>query len=154
MKYVLDTNALNQITRPKVQRNANVDSWLSTVNDNELYFTVLSVMEIQAGIEKLRRNKDPQKHVLAGKIQDDFEAILVEHADRILSVDVPAARDWGRRTQKHGTKNANDLGIIAIVSTQPDAIAVTRNEQDFRHRGIPVLNPFKNPPAEFHDPET
>ncbi|EIF29070.1 putative nucleic acid-binding protein, contains PIN domain [Burkholderia sp. Ch1-1] len=154
MKYVLDTNVLNQLVKAKAQRNAEVDSWLSGINDNELYFTVLSAMEIQAGIEKLRRNKDPEKHTLAQKIQDAFEAILEEHADRILPVDVSAARDWGRRTQKHGTKNANDLGIIAIVSTQTDAVAVTRNEQDFRHRGISVLNPFKKPPEEFHDLET
>ena len=153
MKYVLDTNVLKQFTKLKSQRNANVNQWLASRDDKQLYITALSAMEIQMGIEALRKRAEPGKAAVAAQIERDFDALLQKFKDRLLAVDVAAAREWGRRLTKHGTKNRNDLGIIAIVATQARAVAVTQNESDFRHRGIRTINPFKNPAVECHDSE-
>ena len=152
MKYVLDTNVVKRISSPK--RNANVDKWLASVNDSEIYMTSLTLQEVQKGIEMLRKNAAPEKVKTALQIEQAFDVFLSQFQERILPLDAIDAPQWGRRFAKQGTKNANDLAIVAIVATQDDAVAVTQNLADFRHRGITVLNPYEDPPALFQDPET
>jgi hypothetical protein len=152
MKYVLDTNVIKKISGKN--RNGNIDKWLSGIDDKDLYVTSLSLQEIQKGIELLKRNADPEKAKTALKIQRELDAWLTQMEDRVLPLDAKAAREWGRRLAKHGTKSANDLAIISIVAVQDDATAVTQNLADFRHRGIRVLNPYTDPPTVHHDPES
>ncbi|NHZ37551.1 PIN domain-containing protein [Massilia rubra] len=152
MKYVLDTNVVKRIG--SANRNANVDKWMATVNDSDLYLTLMTLQEVQKGIELLKRKSDPAKVLAARQIEQDFDKILSVFNDRILPLDALAAREWGRRLARHGTKEANDLAIIAIIAMHGDAIAVTQNISDFRHRGITVINPYDNPPSLFIDPET
>ena len=152
MKYVLDTNVVKRISSPK--RNANVDKWLASVDDLELYLTPLTLQEVQKGIEMLRKSTDPGKVKSAQQIEQAFDVFLSQFEERILPLDAVAAREWGRRLAKQGTRNANDLAIISIVAMQDNAVAVTQNLADFRHRGITVLNPYEDPPAVFQDPET
>lgn len=152
MRYVLDSNVLKKISGD--ERNANVDKWLATVNDIDLYITVFTVMESQKGIELLKKSKNPIKAKLAMEIERGFEEFLADWEERILQLDVNAAREWGRRLAKHGAKNAYDLGIISIISKQNNAVAVSRNLIDFRHRGITVIDPFEDPAAQYSDPET
>lgn len=152
MKKVLDTNVLKKMSGPK--RNANIDKWLLTVDDLELYLTTLSLQEMQKGIELLRKRADPAKVSIALQLERELDVLVSQFGERILPLDAPAAREWGRRLAKQGTKDANDLGIISIVATQPDAVAVTRNLNDFRHKGIKVLNPYDDPPSLYDDPET
>lgn len=152
MKYVLDSNVFKKISSQK--RNKNIDKWLASIDDADLFITALTVQETQEGIERLRKNKDPAKVAAANEIERRFEEYLSEYEDRILPVDAKAAREWGRRLAKHGTKKANDLAIISIVAMQNDAVAVSQNLCDFRHRGITVINRYDDPPSEFSDPET
>jgi toxin FitB len=154
MKYVLDTNVLKQFSKLRAQRNPNVNRWLADHDDKQLYITTLSAMEMQKGIESLRKRGLPNKVALASQMERDLNALLKKFGERMLVVDTAAAREWGRRLTKHGTKNCTDLGIISVVSTQGPAAAVTQNESDFRHRGIRTVNPFKDPAPEFNDVET
>ncbi|MDB5933796.1 MAG: toxin/antitoxin system PilT protein [Massilia sp.] len=152
MKYVLDTNVVKRLATPK--RNANVDKWLAVIDEPELFITCMTVQEVQKGIELLRRQGSAEKVETARQIEVAFDVFLSQVEGRILPLDAAAARDWGRRLARHGTRNANDLAIIAIVATQKDAVAVTQNLADFRHRGIRVLNPYDDPPSQFNDAET
>ena len=152
MKYVLDTNVVKRLASKK--RNSNVDAWLATVSDNEIYMTVFSIQETHTGIELLKRNKDPFKVKAAIDLETKFEKHLKNMEGRILDLNAAAAKDWGRRLSKHGTKNDNDLAIISIVATEINAVAVSQNLIDFRHRGITLINPYDNPPSIYTDPES
>lgn len=112
MKYVLDSNVFKKISSQK--RNKSIDKWLASIDDADLFITALTVQETQEGIERLRKNKDPAKVAAANEIERRFAEYLSEYEDRILPVDAKAAREWGRRLAKHGTKKANDLAIISI----------------------------------------
>lgn len=118
-----------------------------------LFVTVLTIQEIHKGIGLLRKSGSAQKIATASDIEVAFDAVLLQFEERVISLGSLAARDWGRRLARQGTKNSNDLAIIAIVATLPGAIAVTRNLVDFRHKGVAVLNPFDDR-HEFDDPET
>lgn len=152
MKYVLDTNVVKRIS--SANRNANVDKWMATINDSDLYLTVMTLQEVQKGIELLRRKADSAKALAARKMEREFDQFVARFNERILPLDALAAREWGRRLARHGTKDANDLAIIAIIARHGDAVAVTQNISDFRHRGITVINPYDNPPSLYKDPET
>ena len=152
MKYVLDTNVFSKMSGPNC--NANIAKWRRTVNDSDLFVTVLTIQEIHKGIGMLRKSGGVEKIAKASAIEAAFDAVLSQFEERVISLGSAAARDWGRRLARQGTKNSNDLGIIAIVATLPGAIAVTRNLIDFRHKGIAVLSPFDDPPMKFHDVET
>ena len=152
MKYVLDTNVIKRFGG--AHANGNIQKWRAPINDNEIFITVLSIQEIKKGIEARRKTSDPQKVKLAADLQASLDKLVSEFKDRILPIDTPAALEWGRRLSKHGTKSANDLAIISIVAANQPAAAVTQNLADFRHRGVQVIDPYDDPPAEYHDAET
>lgn len=152
MKYILDSNVFKRVAGSN--RNKNVDKWLATVNDADLYVSSLTLLESQQGITLLRKSADLSKVRTANEIESELNGFLTDLGDRILSIDQLAAREWGRRLTKHGTKKWIDLGIISVVATTPDAVAVTQNLEDFRHRGLTVINPYDDPPSTYSDAET
>lgn len=152
MKYVLDTNVIKRFGGAKP--NANVRKWHATVNDNDIYITAMSIQEISKGVGLARRSGGASQMAAAAAIEQSLRQLIEEFGGRILPIDAPAAIEWGRRLARHGTKNANDLAIMAIVAANRPAAALTQNLSDFRHRGIEVINPYEDPPLYFHDAET
>ncbi len=65
-------------------------------------------------------------------------------SDRILPVDSAVAQEWGRMLATR-EKHIDDAGIAATAKTHGLTV-VTRNVADFRGRGVPLLNPYKDPP--------
>lgn len=152
MKYILDTNVIKRFGGSNP--NANIKKWHGTINDSDIYITALSIQEINQGIEKLRKTGDAAKIKTADTLRAALDQLILDFKDRILSIDDVVALEWGRRLSKHGTKNANDLAIISVVASNQPATAITQNLQDFRHRGIEVINPYDDPPSQYDDPET
>ena len=50
MKYLLDTCVISELVKPKP--NEKVVSWLQQQNEDNLYLSVLTLGEIEKGIEK------------------------------------------------------------------------------------------------------
>lgn len=145
MKYVLDSNVFKYVSGSN--RKPNIDAWLGTVNDNDLYVSVMTLHESAYGIEQLRKRRKPEHQKVADLLAHNLDTYIAEHIERILLLDAAAALEWGRRLASQGTKNANDLAILSIVATQGDAVVVTMNVDDFANRGITVIDPSKNPAA-------
>ena len=137
MRYLLDTNVLKEVGRPNPHRN--VVSWLDTVDDTDLVISVISVREIWKGIEK-KRNKEPAQ---AGQLESAANGIFEAFQGRILAIDEPIARRWGKLLAE-SEKHIEDTGLAASAYVH-DLVLVTRNEADFKARGVNVLNPFKKP---------
>ncbi|MDK4731495.1 type II toxin-antitoxin system VapC family toxin [Rhizobium sp. CNPSo 3490] len=138
MRYLLDTNVLKELSRPKPHQNVEV--WFDTVDDNDLAISVISVREISKGIEKKRQSDELTANTLAKAADGIFSAF----AGRILPVDETVARCWGRALGQ-SDKHVDDAGLAATAEVH-NLIMVTRNVSDFDGRGVAVLDPFKKSP--------
>jgi predicted nucleic acid-binding protein len=143
MKYVLDSNVFKFISGG--MRKPNIDAWLATVNDSDLYVSVMTLQESAYGIEQLRKRKNPEHREVADLLARNLQRYIEEHGERVLPLHTAAALEWGRRLASQGTKNTNDLAILSIAAAQADAAVVTMNVDDFAHRGVTVFAPSKAP---------
>lgn len=144
LKYVLDSKVFEFVSS-KTPRKPNIDEWLATVDDSDIYLTAMTIQESAHGIALLKARKNPEHQQVAALPEANLQAYVADHAERILPLDAAAAFEWGRRLASQGTKNANDLAILTIVATQSNAVVVTMNVQDFAHRGITVIDPSRRP---------
>lgn len=139
MKYLLDTNVLKELSRPKPHEH--VAAWLDSVDDQDLAISAITVREISKGIEKKRTGG---KDDLADALSADADRIFAAYSGRILPVDESLARAWGAALGQ-SDKHVDDTGIAATARVH-GLVVVTRNETDFQGRGVAILNPFKKPP--------
>jgi len=87
--YLLDTSLISE-TR-KLRADAGVMAFLAAADGAGLFLSVLTLGELRKGVEAKRRNDAATAARLEAWV-DDIETTL---ADRVLPVDVAAARLWG-----------------------------------------------------------
>jgi predicted nucleic acid-binding protein len=137
--FRLDTNIPSELIRqdsaPQVER------WLDEANDEELFFSVISLGEILKGITILPASKHRAglQEWLDGTLRPWFEG-------RILPVTVPIAERWGVlsgkcRLQGKQVKVAD--GLIVATALHHQLTIVTRNVKDFAGLGAEILNPWE-----------
>lgn len=131
--YLLDTNIISELRKPRP--HGGVVAWLESVNDAELFLSVVSLAEIQAGIE-LTREQDPDK---AKHIETWLE--LVASTYNILPMDVAAFREWVRIMHRKSDTLYEDA-MIAATAKMNNLTVVTRNVADFKNFEVTILNPF------------
>jgi predicted nucleic acid-binding protein len=134
--FLLDTVVLSELRKPPRQRNRNLVHWIGEVPSQDLFVSVLTVGEIERGIER-QRQMNP---AIAQDIAAWLDLILRTYGGRILGVDVAVARRWGRLSHRIGNKGL-DLAIAATALEHGLTVA-TRNVADFAPTGVPFLNPF------------
>ena len=135
--FLLDTVVLSELRERPKQRNRNVVRWIGAISPQEVFLSVVTIGEVERGIER-QRQLDP---LFAGRLADWLEATLRAYGDRILAVDVAVARRWGRLSQRLGNKGL-DLAIAATALEHGLTVA-TRNVSDFVPTGVAVFNPFE-----------
>ena len=86
--YLLDTNIVSELRKPRP--HGAVVAWLQARDDAELYVSVVTLAEIQAGIE-LTRDQDPAK---AREIEDWLDAVAQSY--NVLFMDADIFRGWAR----------------------------------------------------------
>jgi predicted nucleic acid-binding protein len=134
--FLLDTVVLSELRKPPRQRNRNLVQWIREVPSQDLFVSVLTIGEIERGIERQRQRDLP----FAKNIADWLDTIIRTYEGRILAVDVAVARRWGRLSHQIGNKGL-DLAIAATALEHGLAV-VTRNVSDFEPTGVSVLDPF------------
>ena len=132
--YLLDTNVLSALRRP--DRHPAPAAWLRDQRPSDVYLSVVTVAEIERGIAR----QLPQDPTFARELATWLERTLATFTDRLLGVDVPTARRWGRLSATLGHQGA-DL-LIAATALQHGLTVVTRNTRHFHPTGAPILNPF------------
>jgi predicted nucleic acid-binding protein len=140
LMFLLDTVVLSELRKPPRQRNHNLVRWIGEVPSPDLFISVVTVGEIERGIERQRT----MDLAFAQRLASWLDIILRTYEGRILMVDVAVARRWGRLSQQIGNKGL-DLAIAATALEHGLTVA-TRNESDFEPAGVPVFNPFEPPP--------
>ena len=138
--FLLDTVVLSELRKPPRQRNPHLLHWIEGVASQDLFISVVTIGEIERGIERQRRLVPP----IAQSLATWLDAVLRTYEGRILVMDVAIARRWGRLSQQIGNKGL-DLAIAA-TALEHGLTVVTRNISDFAPTGVAVIDPFSSPP--------
>ena len=134
MSFLFDTVVLSELRRAKPSRK--VVQWIKAQKADSLFISVVSIGEIERGIEKARKSDA----VFAAELEQWLETLLNLYADRVLQVSANAARLWGRHSARLGHDGA-DLLIAATALTHGSTV-VTRNVKHFAPTGARVFDPF------------
>lgn len=135
MSYLIDTNIISELTRPKPDRR--VVHWFDNVTDSALYLSVLSLGEIRNGIERLQKSQRKERLMLW--LEQELPAWF-EH--RLLPIDAGVADRWGRLLAESGRSVPAIDSLLAATAIHHDLRLVTRNVSDFPFSGLTVVNPW------------
>ena len=86
--FLLDTVVLSELRKPLRQRNPNLVYWIEAISSRDLFVSVVTVGEIERGIER-QRQPNPQ---FAARLTAWLDAVLRTYEGRILPVDIAVAR--------------------------------------------------------------
>jgi len=139
MRYLLDTCVVSELVAR--DPNQQVIDWIDGVDPEAIYLSVITIGEIRKGIEKLADSK--RKSMLQQWLEDE---LLVRFSGRILPIDSGVMLTWGQmigRLELSGKKMAAMDSLIAAIVSHRNLILVTRNEGDFQHSGVQIVNPWK-----------
>ena len=136
MSYLIDTNVISELVRPKP--DAAVLDWFASTPDDALFLSVLTLGEIRKGVEKL---PEPQRREklrlwLEHDLRDWF-------GTRILSIGPDVADHWGRLLAQAGRPVPAVHSLLAATALHHDLRLVTRNTKDFDYTGLEVINPWE-----------
>lgn len=132
--YLLDTNVVSELRKPRP--HGAVVAWVEEANDDDLHLSVVTLGELQAGVE-ITREQDPEK---ADELEQWID--LTANTYNLLPLDGRTFRTWARLM--HG--RSDDLlmdGLIAATAKVHHLTVVTRNVRDFTPFGVETLNPFE-----------
>jgi toxin FitB len=139
MRFLIDTNVLSEPGRPKP--DARVVTWLDRQSSLDLAISVLTLGEIEKGIQLLPpgRKRERLAEWLATDLPRQFHG-------RVLPVDDRVALAWGgllaEARRAHRPVPVTDSLLLATAEVY-GLILVTRNERDCGGRGVPIHNPWE-----------
>lgn len=134
--YLIDTNVLSELRR-RERTHPKVATWADSVPASDLYLSVITILEIEAGTLLLSRRDAAQGAVLRAWINDK---VLPAFAGRILDIDTKVAQ---RCASLHvPDPRAERDALIAATALVHRMRVVTRNAGDFLPMGVDVLNPW------------
>jgi tRNA(fMet)-specific endonuclease VapC len=139
MTFLLDTCVISELVAK--QPNLHVVQWIDSMDEDKLFLSAVTIGEIKRGIEKLADST--RKSALAEWLEGD---LLLRFTDRILPIDTPVMLVWGQLTadlEKQGRPMPAIDSLIAATCLQARLDLVTRNESDFAHSGVAVVNPWE-----------
>jgi toxin FitB len=137
--FLIDTNVLSEYNRPGGPDDG-VKRWLETTDRLSQHVSVITLAEIQKGIELLAEGK--RRAQLEQWLTRDLEAWF---SGRILPVDRQVAMSWASLVAE-GMRTGRPLptvdSLIAATALAFDLTIVTRNTKDFEGIGASILNPW------------
>jgi predicted nucleic acid-binding protein len=139
MTFLLDTCVISELVAK--QPNLHVVQWVDSIDEDKLFLSAITIGEIKRGIEKLADSS--RKSALVEWLEGD---LLIRFTDRILPIDTSVVLVWGQLTadlEKQGRRMPAIDSLIAATCLQGRLDLVTRNESDFAHSGVTVINPWE-----------
>ncbi len=141
MNYLLDTNLISELIAR--EPNQKVVDWIDSLDPETVYLSVITIGELRKGIEKLASSR--RKDQLTTWLASD---LLRRFADKMVAITIDVMLVWGeltRRLERDGKPIAAIDSLIAASVLEGQYTLVTRNEDDFQHTGVPIINPWKLP---------
>ncbi len=136
--FLLDTNVVSELRKAgDGKADANVVTWLSSVDAATLYLSAMTLMEIELGVLRIERRDAAQGARLRAWMTHH---VLPEFLDRTLPVDAAVAL---RCAPLHVPDPRSERdALIAATALVHGMTVVTRNVADFEATGVPLLNPW------------
>lgn len=138
MLYLLDTNVVSELRKAGDGRaDDRVTDWLAREDATRFFLSVVTVMELDIGVGRIER-RDPAQ---GARLREWIDGrVLPAFADRILPIDLPVALRCAR-LHVPDPRAERDV-LIAATALVCGMTVVTRNVEDFRATGVPLVNPW------------
>ena len=138
MMYLLDTNVVSELRKIRLDKaDKHVAQWADSVDAADLYLSVISLQELEIGVQLAERRDPPQGAIFRTWLNHH---VLPAFVNRILPVDVAVAQ----RSASLHVPNPRPVrdGLIAATALVHGMTVVTRNVADFEPTGVAILNPW------------
>ena len=137
MRYLLDTNVISEL-----RKGSRCDPAVAAWEQAELIpqggaVSVITIGEIRKGIDLIAQRDQSQ----AASLETWLQGLGQQFASRILPITIDVAEEWGRLNAKRPLPAADSL--IGATANVHGLILATRNVNDIRDVGVPVINPFE-----------
>ena len=140
MKWLLDTCVVSEFAKPAPE--PRVVQWLHQQPYDDLALSVLTVGEIEKGIQKLPES--PKKNRLLSWLGTE---VMARFEGRLLDVDIAVAKRWAHidaESESKGRPLAAIDGLIAATGLVHQLTLVTRDTPDMEAIGVPLFNPWNS----------
>lgn len=134
---LVDTNVWSEAT--KREPSPMVKEWAAR-HANELWLSAVVLAELRGGAALL---PEGQRRTV---LERQFDALEVDHADRLLCFDHTTARSYAQvleSARRRGKPIATADAMIAATALQHGARVATRNLGDFAGAPIELLDPWQ-----------
>jgi len=131
--FLHDTNVISELRRSRP--HGAVLAWTRRTPQSLLFLSVVSIGEIQIGVE-ITRTRDPPK---AAEIERWLEKVM--QTFHVIDLDAASFRIWAKLMRRTTDDHMLDAMIGAIAIAR-EMTVVTRNVRDFKAFGVAVVNPF------------
>ncbi|MFO7170724.1 MAG: type II toxin-antitoxin system VapC family toxin [Chloroflexota bacterium] len=139
MKYLLDTNVISELVSKRP--NQGVIDWIDQRDPASIYISAITIGEIRKGVEKLPASR--RREQVTAWLEND---LLIRFQGRIAEITTEVMLTWGvltGRLESEGNPMPAIDSLLAAIALQGSYALVTRNDEDFKHTGITVINPWK-----------
>lgn len=140
MAWLLDTNILSEIRRPRPE--PKVLAFIAGTALNELYISAVTLAELRFGIDLLSHGSTQR----ADLSQWLMHTIRPMFTGRVLPVTEDIMFRW-RVLMEDGRKTGHTFSqpdlIIAATAMQHGLTVVTRDRSDYDKARVPVFNPWE-----------
>ena len=142
--YLLDTNVVSILDPRRRRESAGLVEWIER-NGPVLFLSVATLLEMERGILKLRRNGNDQR---ADGLAFLLSGIIDHFGSRILAMDNAVALRIAKldETARAFTPEMLDL-IIGATAEVHGLLLLSRNVKHFQPMGVKVVDPFVELPA-------
>ena len=137
MKFLLDANVVSELRKPAERRSERFNGWAGDLSPSDTSLSVITVLELRAGIESKRRRDPQQAEILDVWLE---KSVLPGYSGRVLDID-QAVADAAARLHVPDRRPAHDA-LIAATAQVHGLTLVTRNVADFEPMGVAFVNPW------------
>lgn len=138
MRILLDTCVLSEFKN--LQPEKKVIHWMDSLDEEDLYISVVTIGEIQHGIERMPSST--RKNELSVWLNKD---LIARFGQRILAIDLSTMLIWGAlmaQTESRRKRMPVTDGLIAATALKENLVLATRNVSDFSACGVRLINPW------------